>query len=204
MGRRVGGLAAPHDLGVLACTYGVYTRTSPLLTLSFPVDRLRHPTDVQRTLNVCSTTVQRMFNGRSTSAAFFSTDVGKAFNQPLPITHYPCRYLCGPGAGGGGVIWNARIKFFAQKAGNPDKSPCLMPDQVGTFGATMEQVPLTSSPQAGCEVQLPQFEASWCLLALIEPNWPRKGQPNGKFSPCHANKLKSKKLQALNALKLHA
>jgi hypothetical protein len=39
---------------------------------------------------------------------------------------------------------DARIKFFAQKAGNPDKSPCWMPDQVGTFGATMEQVSLTS------------------------------------------------------------
>ena len=72
-----------------------------------------------------------------------------------------------------------RIKFFSQKVGKPRQVPLWMTgssDYIrGNDGTSVsdEQV-----PQAGCEVQLPQFEASWCLLALIEPNWPRKGQPS--------------------------
>lgn len=83
MGRRVGGLAAPHDLGVLAYTYGVYTRTSPVLTLSFPVDRLRNPTDAQRLFNDRSTDVQRTFN---VCCLFLN---GRWQSVQPTITHYP-------------------------------------------------------------------------------------------------------------------
>lgn len=74
---------------------------------------------------------------------------------------------------------NARIKFFLQKVGKHRQVPLWMTgssDYIrGNDGTSVSDKRV---PQAGCEVQLPQLEASWCLLALIEPNWPRKGQPS--------------------------
>jgi hypothetical protein len=74
---------------------------------------------------------------------------------------------------------NARIKFFSQKAGKPQQVPLWIAGSSGYIRGN-DETSVTSPrvPQAGCEVQLPQFEASWCLLALIEPTDPRDGSPS--------------------------
>lgn len=46
-----GGLPMRRDPGVLACTYGVYTRAYRFLTLSSPRASAHRATDVQRTFN---------------------------------------------------------------------------------------------------------------------------------------------------------
>lgn len=111
-----------------------------------------NPTNAQRTFNVCSTTVQRLLPFSQRTLASRSTN-----HYPLPITH---RYLCGPGAGGRGVMLNARINFFSQKAGKPQQVPLWITGSSGYIRGNDEtSVTGPRVPQAGCEVQLPQFEA---------------------------------------------